>query len=162
LPRTPTTYVCMECGEEKTVRNPNKTKTCRSCFALRNIQTMRESGIFPKRLRPYESHYKTLIYEAQRGGHKNELSFEDFLEFIQIKSCHYCDKEIPWIEYAERKHSRPGYFLDRKDNLNGYTKNNVVVCCSKCNQIKSNEFTYDEFIRLIKFIIEMRFTHSLE
>ena len=35
------------------------------------------------------------------------------------------------------------YNLDRKDNSIGYSKNNCVVCCSTCNYIKGDKFTYE-------------------
>ena len=46
------------------------------------------------------------------------------------------------------------YNLDRKDSIKGYTKENCVVCCKRCNRAKSNLFSYEEWLEIGKFIQE--------
>jgi hypothetical protein len=43
--------------------------------------------------------------------------------------------------------------LDRKDPLKGYTVDNVVSCCGKCN-LKKLTMKFDEFIETIKRIYD--------
>ena len=43
----------------------------------------------------------------------------------------------------------------RKDNDIGYVKNNLVVCCWECNRLKSDRFTYKEFIKLSPILKEI-------
>lgn len=44
------------------------------------------------------------------------------------------------------------YYLDRKDSFEGYSVENCVVCCSRCNQAKSNFFTYEQWVEIGKVI----------
>ncbi len=56
--------------------------------------------------------------------------------------CVYCYKPA-------RNKVGTGSGLDRKDNDKGYTIDNVVPCCGRCNQIKGNKITYEEMILYI-------------
>ena len=92
-------------------------------------------------LKPYEALYKSLIRNTK---HEINLTYEEFVEFTKIKKCHYCNSEIKWAEFYTDKNGR-AYNLDRKDNLIGYSKENCVVCCAKCNLGKGRIFTYEEW-----------------
>lgn len=109
---------------------------------------------------PYLSSYNHLKEGISRTNKKRkkqksfELTFKEFLEFVEIKNCHYCNRSIDWI-----KHSGNGSFkynLDRKDSNLGYSLNNCVVCCKVCNYMKGSEFSYEEFIETIKLLNKMR------
>lgn len=63
------------------------------------------------------------------------ITLEEFTE-LNTKLCHYCNNQLP--------RTRSG--LDRKDNTKGYTIDNVVPCCTFCNHLKSDCFTYNEFL----------------
>lgn len=67
--------------------------------------------------------------------------------FTKIKVCHYCWDEIVWKEHDARR-----YNLDRKDNRQGYSAENCVVCCSRCNMGKSNMFSYDEWYGMTSYL----------
>lgn len=72
-----------------------------------------------------------------------KLSFREFRKYWQ-KPCYYCGFKIDTIG------------LDRRDNLKGYTKKNVVPCCEICNRMKlacSEKF----FIEQCKKIARQRF-----
>jgi hypothetical protein len=107
------------------------------------------------KLRPYEWLYNTLVREANERMLEIDIAYTDFVEFTRSTHCHYCDGEVWWKTYSEErmrgKHTR-SYNLDRKDNLLGYLKSNVVVCCTRCNRAKNNLFTYDEWVRIGKII----------
>jgi hypothetical protein len=79
-----------------------------------------------------------------------DLTLEDFKEFSKISTCVYCGNEIRWGEIRPRKDRKCGRVsdnlnLDRIDNSKGYTKNNVLVCCKRCNQVRNSHFTVEEF-----------------
>ena len=95
------------------------------------------------RIRPYEALYNKLIYDSKREHKANLLSYEEFLEFTKISSCHYCTAPIAWSEHNFK--NGWAYNLDRKDNNTGYLKDNCVVCCTRCNFSKSDRFSYDEW-----------------
>lgn len=61
-----------------------------------------------------------------------------------IKECHYCPAKPDW------PHSYMG--LDRLDNSKGYTEDNTVPCCFKCNSAK-NDMTIEDFKKWLKSVI---------
>jgi hypothetical protein len=64
-----------------------------------------------------------------------------------VLRCHYCWADIQWVSHNQHGGSLR-YNLDRADNKYGYTLKNCVVCCPRCNQGKSNSFTYDEWWKM--------------
>lgn len=96
------------------------------------------------RKRPYEALYNSLV---RMTDHAVEMTYEEFLEFTSIEECFYCGKEVTFSAHHITKHGS-NYHLDRKDNNRGYSKENCVVCCPRCNQAKSNHFTYEEFVQI--------------
>jgi len=96
-----------------------------------------------------------LLKGPARGGKRKDwkfLSFDEFLKFTEIKNCHYCDGGIVWREYSRLEALKDGrgfgYNLDRVNNDKGYEKENLVVCCTFCNQLKRNLLTYEDMILL--------------
>ena len=135
-----------DCGKEKNINGSNlKQRLSKNCGCKRIGQ-------------PYKHLYNKLKEIASRlKRDENFITFEDFLEFIKIQNCHYCNKEIFWSSSYKDK-SKP-YNIDRKDNRLGYSKENCVVCCWDCNFIKGRFFSYEEMVELgpvIKKIIDKR------
>jgi hypothetical protein len=46
---------------------------------------------------------------------------------------------------VDGKATSRAYQLDRKDNALGYSVDNCVVCCHRCNDAKSNGYDYEEW-----------------
>lgn len=100
------------------------------------------------RLRPFEALYNLLIRESRRRSKKAvELSYEEFFEFTSQSECHYCSSSTSWAMHDISK-GGTRYNIDRKDNNLGYSKENCVVCCARCNRAKSDHFTYDEWLQI--------------
>lgn len=112
--------------------------------------------------RPYEWAYNNISYVSKHRGIKNELTYEQFLTFTSVNKCHYCGRILNWYKHKKNGQS-VAYNLDRKDNISSYSINNCVACCSCCNKIKSNIFTYDEMVKIGKTVNEVfesrLFTH---
>ena len=68
--------------------------------------------------------YASYKCSAKQRGHEFSLSIEEF-EFFWQKDCSYCGSSISTIG------------LDRIDNSIGYQADNIVACCTTCNQMKS-------------------------
>jgi hypothetical protein len=99
-----------------------------------------------RRTRPYESAYNNLTHDYKNRGHKVDLTYEEFVAFSNVKLCHYCWAEVGWAPYdGSRIH------LDRKDNTLGYSTQNCVVCCKRCNFGKNRYFTYEEWWGMTEF-----------
>ena len=131
------TCVCL-CGVEKDVEGGSLVRgTSLSCGC--------KFG-----LRPYESVYNMLVSKNNGRGKPLlvEFSYSVFLlAFVPITSCHYCDDRIVWTA-KNTVTGKQRYNLDRKDPKVGYTLENCVVCCPRCNRAKSNHFTYEEWVQI--------------
>ena len=135
-----------------------KTRRVQSCGCLRGRT---RGGEYKKRV-PFTTKtrqddnraaYTNLILNyyrkgARRRGLDFDLTRDEFCHLI-VLPCRYCGG-------APRFHNRTGSYLspfpwngiDRKDNLAGYTKENSVPCCSKCNAAKS-KLSEVEFLDLV-------------
>ena len=119
---------------------------------------LRVSAVKQFKLRPYESAFNTFLTNAKRRELETNITFEDFLKFTEIKECVYCGASVEWPDYNVRKHQ--GHNLDRKDSTKGYLLNNVVVCCWPCNNMKSNHFTFSQFVEIGKLLRAWNFPGS--
>jgi 5-methylcytosine-specific restriction endonuclease McrA len=143
---TQTTYRCLcDCGKETTVLGSllflGKTTSCGCYHSERTREVMR--------LRPFEYLYNLLIAAAKRREYPCSLTYEEFAEFTKETSCQYCGAPVIWEMYASRrKEFSYGHHMDRKDNKLGYTKDNCIVCCRRCNWGKGDMFTYEEWKKI--------------
>ena len=122
-----------ECGNTLTVLgrslSHNNTKSC-GCYHRDRMR-----AVLCKR--PYERLYNHFIHTAAKQKWITEFSYEDFVNLTHTKLCHYCRGNIVWTGTA--------YNIDRMDSNLGYSKENCVVCCTRCNRGKSDLFTYSEW-----------------
>lgn len=100
---------------------------------------------------PYRAKYNELVKTCRRRNLKLTLTFSEFLKFTRIKTCHYCFNIINWEPFTKTQDGKiisRSYNLDRKNNNLGYTKQNCVVCCWKCNSAKGNRYSYEEWFAM--------------
>lgn len=109
----------------------------------------RPCGQALKRKRPYEALYNNFV---SQNKFNNQLTYEDFYNLCLINQCHYCQAPTIRSKFKSNKTWRTAYMIDRKNNDIGYTVKNCVSCCWPCNDLKSNRFTYNQFIKLSEFI----------
>ena len=122
------------CGNHTTVRGGHLLDgSTTSCGCFRNT---------PK-LRPYEYLYNRI----KQGKHEVTLTYEEFLEYTKETNCHYCNVPIHFKVHIYVEGESPTN-LDRKDSDLGYSKQNCVVCCKRCNVAKNNHFTYEEWLQI--------------
>lgn len=110
--------------------------------------------------RPYESLFNTSKARAgkttnrRNWGRKWTITYEQFLEFVKVKKCHYCGAGDMWpLPHGLTNENGDYRFrsnLDRKDNSVDYTKENCVVCCPRCNETKGYLLTYKEMLAVGK------------
>lgn len=127
-----------------------KCKTCPREIKSKPYYLMKHSGQCAScvhKKEPFYHVFKRLKNVGKFDNHEFTLTYNDFLEFTEIKDCHYCLKNIPWNPYCyeDNEYTRGGYFLDRMDNNKGYIKNNCIVCCTKCNRAKGDRYNYEEW-----------------
>lgn len=147
----PTWFCKCSCGAEReVVQSHLASGHSQSCGCLAK-ERAREYQL----LRPYESLYNKLCNVAARQQREMKLTYEDFLEFTKTLNCHYCEATVTWAASAYKRNGS-GYNLDRKDSALGYTRENCVVCCARCNHGKSDRFTYAEWHRMTRVFREQK------
>lgn len=141
-------FVRCDCGAEKVVGTSalttRKTKSCgREACAF-------HTALFD--IKPTSMPYRVMtIYRsnAARRGLEFHLSLEDVIAII-FSSCHYCGQApMTKCETSNVLKRRARNGIDRIDNTKGYTRDNVVPCCHRCNTMKMN-MTILEFVAQIR------------
>lgn len=136
-----------DCGKEKVfdsreLINPNRV----SCGCSLKL---------PKGEASFNALYKSYKYGAERRNLSFSLSKEEFRFMVQ-RSCHYCGAQ-PSNEFVVSSRSKGKLYtngaftyngLDRMDNAQGYTSENVVACCEDCNRAKRS-MSKDQFLGLV-------------
>lgn len=113
----------------------------------------------------YRNNYRTKnargIFDVLKQGAKkrnidfllNRDSFELWHNSTE-KKCFYCERTEEEVLKTDAimqiKCNR--LTIDRVDNLIGYLEDNLVLCCKRCNAIKSDFFTKEEMLLIGKII----------
>jgi len=119
-----------------------------------------------KMLESFRNYRKTpagmFVQRIKRKG--SSLTKEEFITWYskQPKECTYC--KIKEIELFNNKlfvlnATTCTLTIDRKDSKGKYELNNMVLCCMRCNCIKSNFFSYEEMLQIAKSFISYKIIH---
>lgn len=128
------TWMCRcDCGAELKVTSNNLGRSSKSCGCSR-------------RKRPFEWMYNKLKKRAKLRKIYCGFTYAEFLHFTSVTTCSYCGEKIVWEPFPVRKQRySQAYNIDRIDNSKGYSLNNCVVCCWKCNKLKGS-FLPNDFL----------------
>jgi len=96
----------------------------------------------------FSEYYKRAIYKLNKSF---ELTHTDYLNLI-MKDCYICGKQ------SNNKHKNG---IDRIDNNEGYTKDNVRSCCGECNYSKNDLDLSDYFNKLNEIYNYQKKTSSM-
>jgi len=153
--RTYIEFNCIECGELTVQRKEEfdrRGELCRYC----KIRIYRKKQAEKHTEKELEKICTRCIKSKLKKRYiKRNLTCDIPLDNLLIlfkKKCHYCDSEPNNIYHYKNKHSKYDFLyngLDRIDSNKGYTIDNVVPCCKRCNIAKSS-MKYKEFINYIK------------
>lgn len=152
--------ICNKCGKEKDISLFHKYKvgnkvyfrgTCNECWHGQIVKLKSEYS------------YKNPIYfffSLRAAAIKRNLEFSitknDFVEWWQNQKrrCFYCKRYFDDIQLdGDRLNKRLRRLtVDRVVNKLGYTINNIVLCCYRCNSIKSDYFNKDEMLKIGEII----------
>ncbi len=106
--------------------------------------------------RRYEAQllYKYHVTNAKYNNKYFDLDFETFILLI-TSNCYYCgiDGEFKKKGSGNKNYINKFCGIDRVDSSKGYTLDNVVPCCGKCNIMK-NKFNQSDFFDKIRKIYQ--------
>lgn len=98
-----------------------------------------------------KKYYKNNKYFAAKkfASKKNKPFTIDEKQYKELLDCgcYYCGTQN--LEMY-------GISLDRIDNNKGYTEENVVACCGKCNRLRGDQLTVEETLELIQLLKVLR------
>ena len=128
-------YYCLACTRKKAevYRNSEHGRFHRQEYNRRLNKT-------PKGI------YWALCRSARSAGRLVRLTADEFVEWYkcQDQRCYYCNREFEKVIVSD-PHART---IDRKDNSKEYTLDNIVLCCRRCNIVKSSVFTEEEMLEI--------------
>lgn len=108
--------------------------------------------------------YEHIHNELKTTKQEVTITYDEFLGLIDNgPKCHYCECALhfnPHTRDDNRKYVSRAYQLDRKDNALGYSLDNVVTCCWECNRMKSDKYSYEEFMLLKEGLMNIRFSRE--
>lgn len=99
------------------------------------------------------------IYNNKKKDFRGVIGEMDFIKFYKDNyefGCHYCGLKYEHLE-NESFHNKYGSIektnraklifdeIDQKNPGEDYFLQNIVICCSWCNNAKSNYFSYEDF-----------------
>lgn len=151
-------FVKCDCGAEKTVMgtslNCGRTQSC-GCLRDEAFIKNKKLRVLPNGVSSRNGVVRRYQESAARKGLIWELSDELF-DTLSQQLCHYCGR-APETKHHERwSHGTFVYNgIDRKDNSRGYTPDNVVSCCRRCNRAKYT-MGYEEFLEFINRLCERK------
>jgi hypothetical protein len=126
------------------------------CGAVKSIRMANVSGGYikscgcqaPKKSFGVEATLRSCFASGKYND--GNLTFEDFKELCK-QECHWCGKWRPNVRKGRNGHTVEYHGLDRIDNAKGHNRDNVVPCCWKCND-KRSDATYQEHLEWIQDI----------
>lgn len=147
--RTHSLYKCLcDCGKVVVLAGYQLLKTKRvSCGCMKGI-----------RLKKGESGLSSLMHSYRHGAIDRNLDFNlnrDDMKRLTSSDCHYCGTPPHAVRTWARSKSHHGDYvyngIDRFDNSKGYTLENSVPCCWRCNNMKQTMAGH-EFVRIASVI----------
>jgi len=141
------TKTCTTCGRDLPLSAFGKHRISKDGLAHRCKECARANA---KKYRQTPAGIYNNIQGRSRfyKGRPLSISKEDFIEWYNgaSKVCVYCDiPEELLHKLSDTVNGRTRKLnIDRVINAKGYAKGNLLLCCQRCNYIKSDFFTYDE------------------
>lgn len=154
------------CGNISTQRiNQVKLGKVKSCGCIlrenmKTLHTLRKKGPrLPNNGAAKNRWYRLYKINARKRHLTFELPFDIFVELI-LQDCHYCGVMAMLPSTNSFYNMTPENTImvngiDRKNNNVGYTVENSVTCCTRCNKMKL-ALGYEVFLEHIKAIYNHR------
>lgn len=142
-------YICeCVCSKKTEILGTSIIKgRSRSCGCLRNEAVSLPQG---------EANFREILRSYKRGAKNRSYEFnlsEDQFRDIIGRNCFYCG--IPPMQVTSFKNSNGPYTyngIDRVNNSKGYTLDNCVACCKKCNVNDKKGVKINTMIKALEFL----------
>jgi hypothetical protein len=127
-------------------------KECaKSCPSRSNISKRKYEKTY-KIKNPIKSWVTTTLSGHRYKGYDVRITNSELYNYVNhIKYCELCGKELVWNNKPYTKHNSPS--LDRQNNENIITIDNIMILCNKCNTMKQ-DLPLDELINWCKVILQ--------
>lgn len=151
---------CNRCDKDKPVNEFGKCKTykdglavyCKECTREKvRLERLKYPERFKRNNRDYQSRYRQtargyynrIKCNAKRKGISFNISGSDFVEWFnrQKLECYYCRQTLEKGNGSAKMNSLN---LDRLDNKRGYSLDNIVLSCRRCNSMKGDWLTAEQ------------------
>lgn len=145
--------ICSKCCKAKPLNNfyidkTNKFRSaCVVCVAARHKEYRNTSTwkAYNKKCKATSGRYSNFKKRNEKIGREVAISKDDFWLLV-VQPCYYCHGDI----------EKTGCGLDRVDSHKGYTLENVVPCCKKCNQAKMDMSQIDFLNHVLQIAIHQK------
>lgn len=135
---------------------PSSTVYCEPCLEHVRKNARCAAAKRPRKKTTAKNKFHALKSKAKSREIEFSLDCKWFLEWYEAseKKCDYCGvEEFVLLEMGKPKRCLT---IDRKDNLKGYTKENICIACFRCNNMKSNFFAAEEWREIADRYIKPR------
>jgi hypothetical protein len=152
---------CKKCNQDKDLNDFTIERSmpqgryywCKDCVSDRRTKryaTQKANGL-PGGFENSQQRFRAVRSQARsrtRGNLQWEIEHDYWASLVigEDRVCTYCLGPL----------NQTGSSLDRMDNSKDYIKGNVTPCCKSCNETKSNKFTFDEMVAMMKAVREVR------
>lgn len=94
--------------------------------------------------------YGNLKDNARKRKQEFPLGQKEFIDWYNYskKICVYCGITEQQLRFCEHPSGKQRLSIDRINNKNPYTINNLALACMTCNSVKSNYFSYTEMLEI--------------
>ena len=156
-------WLCLcSCGKQKETPsdslNTGKTKSC-GCLQRETASAAWKNKDCWNKLPPGTSSFNSLYGSYRRGAKNRNIVFsltKETFKIITQQNCYYCKEEPKqFIKGSKIKTHYLYNGIDRRDNNEGYTKQNALACCKNCNYAKQ-QLSESDFLSLIAKIYKNR------
>ena len=134
-------WLCQcDCGNTHLVRSTDltggSTQSC-GCFYYEVLHRHPGANRLPPGVSAFNQFFASYQRSAKKRGYSFELTEEVFRELVE-SPCYYCGDVKTSVRHAVvgTNGSYHCIGIDRIDNMQGYTLENVRPCCKQCNIAK--------------------------
>lgn len=154
-PRCDTTKTLEDFGKSKQNKDGKNGWCLQCCREVAKAYRATTAGI-----------YQNIKGRSNFYGRRFNMSKDGFVAWYDAepKVCAYCDVpewSLPLLGDSNNQR-RVKLNIDRVVNEVGYQVDNLVLCCTRCNYIKSDFFTFDEMREIGQTYVKPRWAPILE